>query len=591
MNHLFEKNISLLNEKFPSVVKKLENLKHKHETKLKKPSRHDSIYTEVQAIDRIEVEKYISRELKNLRVEEGIIFLFLGIGMARHIEKFLELYGENALKAKIILVEKNPETFFHLINTKDIEFLIKPSITLMIGENIGEVTSLFESISPVYFRGYRIVKHPVLYERDTEYYQAIENNFKSLLGAVLTDLFTRYFFEPLWFKNIILNTPHLSKAIPLRVFKDRFHNVPAIVVGAGPSLKRDIENIMNLSKKYCIIATDTALRTLICSKIVPHFVVTLDAQYHSIMDFQNLGSVGTERSINTRVNNKKPLLIADLSCYPGVLKLGIEKISLIKSMNVSSWDTSGEASSYEVSPLYRFIARYTDRIDGLACGGSVITTCTEFALYGGFSPIVICGIDLSYPDYLTHVVSSPYHRKSIVDSNRTSTIINYHTGNLSKRKLLVVKNKKNHPVVSDVVLDRYREWIIKRNRYYGGKVYISTNNSTSIPGLEAIDPAKIEGKRFNAPAGKIENNVIYENPAEILTDLKRSLSNANEWLNKNNLDSEVLDIFLNNYDFLRTITPVFLRFYKKYETMQMNLKLFLEMCIKTADKAMRLLGK
>lgn len=588
MNNVFETNIYLLKKNYPSLAKRLQSIKPTGEIRFEDSPRPNLIYREVSIYPSEGPDEYILKQLQGLKVEEGIIYLFLGIGLAYQIESFFKLYGEQCQKTKIILIEKNPEIFFHLINYKDISFLIRPSITLLVGEDLNRITDIFESISPIYFRGYRIIKHPVIYELDVEYFRDVENNFKLILGSGLTDLFTRHFFEPLWFKNIISNIPVLATAIPLRAFKKRFSGVPAVIAGAGPSLKKDIESLKHISERFCIISTDTAIRTLVCSGIIPNFVISLDAQYHSIMDFQNLPQyLNSKRDIPYK--DKKPFLLADLTCYPGVLKLGFEDICLIKSLNISHTDSDG---AHEVSSLYGFVARYTDRIDGLVCGGSVVTTGIEFALYAGFFPVVLCGTDFSYPGYLTHVVSSPYHREAIVKSKRTSTTLNFTVNSIIKRRLVIMRDRLNRPTFSDVVLKKYMEWLEKRNAHYAGRVFFSSNNSISLPGFEEIELQQLEGKKFKAIQeieairGK-ENDSIYKTPLKILNGLKEELIMAKEWLEINNLNEETLGDYLNKFTFLYTVVLVFSKFYKNPVIIKAQLESFLSMCINTAEKAIK----
>ncbi len=53
-------------------------------------------------------------------------------------------------------------------------------------------------------------------------------------------------------------------------------DVPVIVVSAGPSLNKNIEDLKKAVGKACIIATDTAMKPLLNAGIVPDLFVIVD---------------------------------------------------------------------------------------------------------------------------------------------------------------------------------------------------------------------------------------------------------------------------------------------------------------------------
>ncbi|MFA6900812.1 MAG: 6-hydroxymethylpterin diphosphokinase MptE-like protein [Desulfurivibrionaceae bacterium] len=55
-----------------------------------------------------------------------------------------------------------------------------------------------------------------------------------------------------------------------------FTNIPAILVAAGPSLDKNIEQLKAVQDKALILAVDTALPALLSHGIIPHFVAAID---------------------------------------------------------------------------------------------------------------------------------------------------------------------------------------------------------------------------------------------------------------------------------------------------------------------------
>ncbi len=55
-------------------------------------------------------------------------------------------------------------------------------------------------------------------------------------------------------------------------------NVPVIIVGAGPSLKKNVDELRRVGNNACIICMDTALTTLQNAGVKPHILATVDVE-------------------------------------------------------------------------------------------------------------------------------------------------------------------------------------------------------------------------------------------------------------------------------------------------------------------------
>ncbi len=76
----------------------------------------------------------------------------------------------------------------------------------------------------------------------------------------------------LFLKNIRI----MSKGIPLDEFKDKYQNKPAIIVSAGPSLKKNIHLLKEAQDRFIIITGGRTLKALIDAGVTPHFVCIID---------------------------------------------------------------------------------------------------------------------------------------------------------------------------------------------------------------------------------------------------------------------------------------------------------------------------
>ena len=86
-----------------------------------------------------------------------------------------------------------------------------------------------------------------------------------------------------------------------------FAGIPGVIISAGPSLRGNLRFLEGMRDRALLVAVDTAAPVLQKRNIVPHLIMTLDAQKHSIKHFMGLRESGAA-------------LIADLVCFPPVIR-------------------------------------------------------------------------------------------------------------------------------------------------------------------------------------------------------------------------------------------------------------------------------
>lgn len=178
-------------------------------------------------------------------------------------------------------------------------------------------------------------------------------------------------FNEIWQNNFNANWQTISRNQGIRPLRGKFRDIPVILVGAGPSLDRNIEFLHNAAGKSVVIASDAALKPLLEEKIVPSFVVCLDPQPEISKFFQGLDTY----SLN---------LIAPTIVHPKVLSVWQGRIIFYNK----------HAPDILVLTKIKEIAK---NIWPLTPGGSVLSIAYDFAFQIGGNPIIFTGQDLSYP--------------------------------------------------------------------------------------------------------------------------------------------------------------------------------------------------
>ena len=183
---------------------------------------------------------------------------------------------------------------------------------------------------------------------------------------------TLAFLGRLWEENYIKNRASIQRTPGVKNLFERFKNTPAIVVGAGPSLDRNIKYLQYATGKSIIIACDTALQILRRNRIRPDIVINLDPQSNVVNFFEE-------------IDTREITLVAPTICYPPLRE---------------AW--KGNFFFYNKNapdiPLLAAIAQEHQNLGMLTPGGSVLSVAFDLTFKMGADPIAFIGQDLSYSD-------------------------------------------------------------------------------------------------------------------------------------------------------------------------------------------------
>lgn len=189
-------------------------------------------------------------------------------------------------------------------------------------------------------------------------------------------------FAELWRRNFQASQNLIRRNPGVVAFRQKFADIPCIVIGAGPSLDKNIRFLRQAAGKSILLASDAALKPLLRHDIEPSLVVSLDPQEEITRFF-------------TGVSHRNMTLIAPSIIHPRVLDL---------------WE--GAVVFYHKYapdiPILTEIQQQIPHIGVLTPGGSVLSVAYDLSFQAGGSPIIFVGQDLSYPKNNTHSRSSEY---------------------------------------------------------------------------------------------------------------------------------------------------------------------------------------
>ena len=181
----------------------------------------------------------------------------------------------------------------------------------------------------------------------------------------------------IWLHSIRNNLAVIDKSKDITYLKNLFQDIPGIVVGAGPSLQKNIHILAEHARHYPLFCTDRAFAMLYEKGVIPEFTVAVDAQ-DKVADFFK----------GMPVN--KSILLASVKISRKVIDLSwMERLFF---MVLDSDEKFNQA-------MANLTGRRVSGIPGaLICGNSAYL----LARYAGCNPVTFVGCDMSMPEPSTN---------------------------------------------------------------------------------------------------------------------------------------------------------------------------------------------
>lgn len=247
--------------------------------------------------------------------------------------------------------------------------------------------------------------------------------------------------------NLMNNWKFSVQGKSVKRFKDSFKDTPAVIVGAGPSLNKNIELLNDAKKKALIFAVDAAIDDLNKHDIIPDAISSVERTDEPVRFYNNF-------------NTSEETVFAGPNIIPGQI---MEKFD--------SWILTGRKSD----AIFRsIIDNYGD--ENIEIGSNVAHVSYAVARYLGCNPIILCGLDLAYTGGKTH-------------SDEVTKFLDEDAELKSYYDKFVRKVKG----INGEMLDTYEYFLYAKTWFeqifasdYGTKIYNATEGGAYISGAEHL---------------------------------------------------------------------------------------------------------
>lgn len=111
------------------------------------------------------------------------------------------------------------------------------------------------------------------------YMELVNQSFDSIrkiIKEIRVNTATSLATDRQWLLNYIVNTKNLKNTIPITEIYNKFKNIPAIIVGAGPSVESNLEHLKKVYGRALVIGAGNGIRVLEKNNIKADIVGAMD---------------------------------------------------------------------------------------------------------------------------------------------------------------------------------------------------------------------------------------------------------------------------------------------------------------------------
>lgn len=313
--------------------------------------------------------------------KDGVNYFILGMGLGYHV---LELLKSKINYTRVFIIEKDLNIFRQALKVNDFsKYFGNRKIVWLVGKQPFDIhKAVTANTVAVMGSELSIWEYQPLVQLEQDYYTQVKEKIFDGVKTSSAIVDTMTYAGDNFIENTAKNMADFILNPGVKSLANKFKKIPAIIVSAGPSLDKNIDQLHKVKGKCLILATDTALKILRKHNLKPDFVFTVDYKPESRLHFENFG---------------------------------IEDVPLV-------FDPEASPVSLEVYKGPRFVSAtekpFTCWLNSIAGGKGLIPKGMSVAHYVfsvacgmGCAPIIFIGQDLSYPGGFTHAKGTTSREK------------------------------------------------------------------------------------------------------------------------------------------------------------------------------------
>ncbi|NDY70478.1 6-hydroxymethylpterin diphosphokinase MptE-like protein [Desulfobacter hydrogenophilus] len=300
---IFESNMAFLKKKHPGEWEKIsgaQDMPNQAELVFKnsdKPnlklnlSENLSIYFHDADKPGRECDSFLSR----IGEESTGVMIILGLGLGYSA---LEIVRRLKKIKHIIIFELNIEFFLCGLNHLDLSDLLTDNRVILSLGDPGDVSDILKPANRgLMLEDIHTYKLTACFQANNAYEQLAASVFNYASDCNMEGS-TKTIHGQQFFENRIKHLTSIHHDNLLEELSYKFKGIPALIVAAGPSLDKNIDEISRAVGKAVIISVDAALPSLLARGIKPDFVTAIDYQELTYEKIAGVAANPLSRDIN-----------------------------------------------------------------------------------------------------------------------------------------------------------------------------------------------------------------------------------------------------------------------------------------------------
>lgn len=427
---IYEKNMQAIREHHVRLHEYLETAQPEQSVEIRYEAAEDEMLYPIVTKGGLEYRlnsKYNPKEASMQYIsqfkKEGSysVFFLLGFGDGRSIEALAQTLDETMT---LIVYEPSVAIFQKTLETFDYTDLLKKKNVYLIVESENMLQDYLES--GISFNNIRMMRLGILPNYDSIYPKECKHMLETMIYFMnKTKIYrnTIYNFRDEFAAHALSNmydylwqtdTHYLKECLA----EEDLSDVPAIIVAAGPSLNKNVQELKRAKGKALILVVDAALRAVVNAGITPDLGMTVDARVADRF-FEGI----------------------DISTFPFVFE-AISREEIVKRHTGKHF--------YDEFPCNMFAKAVIEKkgyvLDDILTGGSISTSAFSLVKALGFKKIVFIGQDLAFTGGQTYNSGLKMEQKEDEQYQK-------------KRVIVQVKGNDGTMLDTDYQMDMYRKWI------------------------------------------------------------------------------------------------------------------------------------
>jgi hypothetical protein len=372
------------------------------------------------------------RFAESVDLDRAAVIVLRGFALGHHARSILARGRNSAL---LVIFEPDTAMLRAVLERQDhAGWLADPLVRIVTTHaDAAVIGRALEGSEGLVALGLSIVDHPASARRIGQAAEAFAATLAAVVRSIRTNVVTTLAQADTTIRNQLMNLGAYARAQGIAPLRGSCAGRPAIVVSAGPSVRRNLHRLAEhrVRDRFVIIAVQTMLRPMLDAGIKPHFVTALD--YHEISRrfYEGL----TEHDV------RGVTLVAEAKANPAIL---------------DAWP--GALRCPADGFLDRILAAGPEARGPIRAGATVAHLAYYLARHLGCDPAVLIGQDLGFTDGQYYAAGAAIHTVWGSELGEFCTLETLEWQRIKRMggRLITAADHLGRPVFTDDQMQTYR---------------------------------------------------------------------------------------------------------------------------------------